>query len=212
MTERTPGARTTTTYAVLGLLALREWTTYELAKQVQRSLHWFWPRAERKLYDEPKRLVAEGLATARAAATGKRPKTVYSITPAGRSALTVWLDEPSATPSAEWEGLVKVFFADAGSVEQLRANVARIVEDCEARVTRLADTVQAGLDAPSFPGRIHLQALCLQALFEQELTTLRWARWAQDEVATWPAVDPSRGDHYRDLLADLVAQARAAVA
>ena len=47
----------TTSYAILGLLALRPWTTYELAKQVQKSLGWFWPRAERKLYDEPKRLV-----------------------------------------------------------------------------------------------------------------------------------------------------------
>ena len=50
-------SRSTTSYALLGLLSLRSWTTYELAKQVQRSIGWFWPRAERKLYDEPKRLV-----------------------------------------------------------------------------------------------------------------------------------------------------------
>ncbi len=204
--------RTTTTYAVLGLLALRDWTTYELAKQMQRSLHWFWPRAERKLYDEPKRLVADGFATASAEATGKRPKTVYSITPKGRAALADWLDQPSATRTIEWEGLVRVFFADAGSLEQLRANVDRLVGDCEARVLRLADTVQAGLDEPRFPGRVHLQALCLRALFEQELTTLRWARWARDEVATWEDVDPGRGDHFTDLLADLVSEARAATA
>ena len=55
---------TTTSYAILGLLRLRSWTSYELAKQVQKSLGWFWPRAERKLYDEPKNLVALGLATA----------------------------------------------------------------------------------------------------------------------------------------------------
>jgi PadR family transcriptional regulator AphA len=48
-----PSFPTTTSYAVLGLLSVRSWTTYELAKQVQRSLNWFWPRAERKLYDEP---------------------------------------------------------------------------------------------------------------------------------------------------------------
>ena len=51
-----PSFPTTTSYAVLGLLSVRSWTTYELAKQVQRSLNWFWPRAERKLYDEPKQL------------------------------------------------------------------------------------------------------------------------------------------------------------
>ena len=57
-----PSTLSTTSHAILGLLSLRSWTTYELAKQVQRSIGWFWPRAERKLYDEPKRLVAAGLA------------------------------------------------------------------------------------------------------------------------------------------------------
>jgi len=36
MTKR----RTSTSYALLGMLSLRSWTTYELAEQVQRSLHY----------------------------------------------------------------------------------------------------------------------------------------------------------------------------
>ena len=208
--------RTSTTYAVLGLLALHDWTTYELAKQVQRSLHWFWPRAERKLYDEPKRLVADGLATASAGATGKRPKTVYSITPSGRIALANWLAEPSATRTTEWEGLVKVFFADAGSVDQLRTNLDGMVSDAIARIELLADTMQVGLDAPPFPGRLHIQVLCLKALVEQELTLLRWARWARAEVDGWdgtgPSVESPSGRDYRTLLQGLVDDARAAVA
>src|SRR5881394_3396566 len=84
---------TTTSQALLGLLSLRSWTTYELAKQVQRSIGWFWPRAERKLYDEPKRLVAAGLAKSTAEMTGARPRTVYTITARGRKALQRWLDE-----------------------------------------------------------------------------------------------------------------------
>src|SRR5215813_6000700 len=101
---------TTTSYALLGLLRLRPWTTYELAKQVQRGLGWFWPRAERKLYDEPKNLVAHGLARATEEHTGNRPRTVYAITPAGRKALRLWLGEPSAPPAFEFEAMVKVFF------------------------------------------------------------------------------------------------------
>ena len=108
--------RTTTSYALLGLLALRSWTTYELAKQAQRSLNWFWPRAERKLYDEPKHLVEAGLATAHAESTGKRPRTVYAITRAGRRELAAWLDEPAAPRAGEFEAMVKVFFADAGDL------------------------------------------------------------------------------------------------
>src|SRR5919106_1258551 len=114
---------TTTSQALLGLLALRSWTTYELAKQVQRSIGWFWPRAERKLYDEPKRLVATGLAKGTPEMTGARPRTVYAITARGRRAVQHWLGEPPAPPSLEFEGLVKVFFADSGSLEQLRATL-----------------------------------------------------------------------------------------
>src|SRR5689334_22534988 len=101
-----PTKRTTTSYAVLGLLSVRPWTTYELAKQVQRSLNWFWPRAERKLYDEPKRLVDQGLATAKRERTGQRPRTLYDITAAGRAALAAWLSEPPAPRGGEFEGMV----------------------------------------------------------------------------------------------------------
>src|SRR5688572_20716249 len=78
---------TTTSYAILGLLALKPWTTYELAQQMQRALGQFWPRAESKLYEEPKKLVAHGFARSSSEMVGKRPRTVYSITPKGRRAL-----------------------------------------------------------------------------------------------------------------------------
>src|SRR5215813_10151808 len=119
-------ARTTTSHAILGLLTVRPWTSYELAKQVQKSLDWFWPRAERKLYDEPKRLASAGLAKSTKEMTGSRPRTVYAATARGRKALGRWLDQPPAPPQLEFEGMVKVFFADSGSIEQLRTTLTRI--------------------------------------------------------------------------------------
>ena len=35
----------TTSFAMLGMLAIRPWSTYELAKHVDRSLRPLWPRA-----------------------------------------------------------------------------------------------------------------------------------------------------------------------
>ena len=57
-------AMTTTSYAILGLLAVKPWTTHELVQQVDRSLRRIWPRAQSKLYEEPKKLVAHGYARA----------------------------------------------------------------------------------------------------------------------------------------------------
>ena len=178
--------RTTTSYAILGLLTVRDWTTYELAKQVRRSLNWFWPRAERKLYDEPKRLVAEGLATAHREHTGQRGRTVYRVTDAGRAALRAWLGEPPAPPSGEFEGMLKVFFADAGTKEQLLATLDRIDDEASRRLATL--TAFASADRP-FPRRQHLQAVALTLQCEQEQAVCRWARWAREQVNGWPAAD-----------------------
>src|SRR5689334_17491438 len=143
-----PDPNPTTSHALLGLLALRRWTTYELAKQVQRSLGWFWPRAERKLYDEPKRLVALGLATATEQRTGRRPKTVYAITAAGRKALRRWLDEEPAAPTLEMEAMVKVFFADAGTLPQLRATLQSIESTANARMATLHEMIDDAMSRP----------------------------------------------------------------
>ena len=204
--------RTTTTYAILCLLGVRSWTTYELAKQVQRSLNWFWPRAERKLYDEPKRLVTDGLATASAEATGKRPKTVYGITGAGRDELRRWLDEPSAPRTSEFEAMVKVFFADAGTLDQLRTTLRRITEEATERIDRLGELAATTATASAFPDRLHLNALCTRLQFEQERGVLRWAVWAEEQVARWPAADDAGGWDPREVLAGVAADSRAATA
>jgi DNA-binding PadR family transcriptional regulator len=180
---------TTTSYALLGLLAVRPWTTYELAQQVRRSLNWFWPRAERKLYDEPKRLVAAGYATAREEFTGRRKRTVYEITDAGRSALADWLRGPSAPPSTENEALVRVFFADGGDLEALRSTIAGMEEGARERLAELEE--MAAGEYP-FPERRHISDLCMRLQQQQEQTILDWAAWARTEVARWRATSAPR--------------------
>ena len=189
----------TTSHALLGLLALRSWTTYELAKQVQRSLGWFWPRAERKLYDEPKRLVAAGFATGRREMEGARPRTVYKVTAKGRAALRRWLDEPPAPPTLEFEGMVKVFFADGGSLEQLRATLTSIATTAEARLVELEAKVdELGGDDTAFAERRHLNALGLRFVLDHERAIASWARWALDQTAGWrSSVDPGAWTHDR---------------
>jgi PadR family transcriptional regulator, regulatory protein AphA len=190
-------SRSTTSYALLGLLALREWTTYELAKQVQRSIGWFWPRAERKLYEEPKRLVEARLATATAEMTGARPRTVYAVTVAGRRALRRWLDEPPAPPTLEFEGMVKVFFADGGTLEQLRATLEAIAEHADARLAELdAKAAENARGDVAFPDRLHLNNLGLRFLVDHERAIREWARWALEQTAQWTsATDPGSWDY-----------------
>lgn len=124
-------ALTTTSFAILGWLEIKPWTTYELAQQIQRNLRFFWPRTRSRLLDEPKNLLERGLATAESGSTGRRPHTMYSITDAGRTALREWQASKCDLPSLEFEGLTRVFFgASATSAELIEAaRTARMLAD-----------------------------------------------------------------------------------
>lgn len=178
---------TTSSFAILGLLALRPWTTYELAKQMAVSLRNFWPRAESKLYEEPKKLVAHGLAEVRSEHVGRRPRSVYEITPAGRQALRAWLDEPGAMATLEFESLVKVFFAEQGSKDQLLATLGRVVDEQRRRVAVDAEwAARYAAGEAAFPERLAVLSLVgpLQAQVNRIL--LQWAEEAVETVTGWP--------------------------
>lgn len=187
---------TTTSYALLGLLALRPWSTYELAKQVKRSLGWFWPRTERKLYDEPKRLVAAGFATATQQRTGRRPRTVYAITTAGRQALRDWLGEPASPPSVEFEAMVKVFFADSGTLDQLLTTFEQVEADALARLEVLQSMIDASRTGPyEFADRLAVNALALRWGLDHQRLLADWAAWARQQISQWRSpTDPDGWD------------------
>ena len=178
---------TTTSYVILGHLALRSWSTYELAQQMKRSTRHYWPRAESKIYEEPKKLVAHGLATATREYTGRRRRTVYAITDKGRTALRRWLDEPGQPPVVEFEGAVKVLFAEQGTKDQLLTTLRSIREQAEQtrgeHVTLAADLAETG---GPFPDRLHVNELVFKFMWEQTETVIGWATWAEEQVARWP--------------------------
>jgi PadR family transcriptional regulator AphA len=180
---------TTTSYAILGLLAIQPWSTYELADQMRRNLHYFWPRAESNLYAEPKRLVDEGFAKARPDPVGRRRRTVYSITPKGRRALERWIGEPAGESRLESETLVKAMFAPHGSKEDLLGHLRRLLDELEAKQQQLRAIFQeylAGEDP--FPERLHVNVLCYRLIWDYTRTAASWATWALDAVDRWPGV------------------------
>src|SRR6188472_3496162 len=98
--------------AILGLLGVDRWTPYELVQHMKRStIHYIWPRAESKIYEEPKRLVAAGYATATPDRANPRA-TRYQISHIGRRVLADWVGKPGTGVSFESEGALKILFAE----------------------------------------------------------------------------------------------------
>jgi PadR family transcriptional regulator AphA len=177
---------TTTSYAVLSVLALRDHSTYDLTRQMRISLHYLWPRAESNVYAEPKRLVSAGLAATREEWNGGRRRMVYSITDAGRAALADWLASPSSRQRYESETVLKMLFAENGTLDDLLASIRAIRKDALEAIQHflgIADLYGAG--EGEYPERFALSALVGRLLCEQQAATARWAAWAEQVVSEW---------------------------
>ena len=104
---------TAITPVVLGLLANRPLSGYDIKAIVDRSTRFFWAASYGQIYPELRRLEAEGLVEGKDAPNGARRRRVYNLMPAGRAALIEWLLGPTVTIELRDESLLRLFFADA---------------------------------------------------------------------------------------------------
>lgn len=176
-----------TSYAILGLLSLRSWTTYELTEQMRRALGQFWPRAESGIYTEPKKLVAAGYATVDTEYVGQRKRQRYTITAAGRRAAREWIPTAGAPPQVEFEQLVKVFFAELGTRADLLRTLRTIKEENEDRSAAVQNIPHEYLEnRGGYPQRLPWILIAGQFITEWEQLIDRWSTWAIDLVEQWP--------------------------
>ncbi|BBG02436.1 hypothetical protein Pdca_36450 [Pseudonocardia autotrophica] len=193
---------------MLGMLAVQPWSSYELTTQIRRSLARFWPRAASKLYEEPRKLVALGLATAQPRLHGRRRRTVYTITPEGRRVLARWLAEPAVPPVLESEQLLKVFLADHGERTDLLATIASTRAWAREMAALDGEIAEGYLrhEAP-FPQRAALNTLVGRYLSDISEATEQWADWATAVVESWPEDTTAAGPD-EDALRVVSARAR----
>ena len=91
--RRTP--LTTTSFAMLGLLAIQPWTTYELAQQMERTTESVLAAGAQQALRGAQEARRPRPGRRSPEQVGRRPRTIYSITGAGRQALAAWLARPS---------------------------------------------------------------------------------------------------------------------
>jgi PadR family transcriptional regulator, regulatory protein AphA len=184
-----PPRPTSSTYAVLGLLAVRPWSAYELAKQATRSLRYTHPRSESHLYEEAKRLLRLGWAKTHTEHHGRRQRTIYEITDDGREALHAWFATPTREPQLDFEALLRLLFADQTD----KATVDRWLEETADTARRLFDDgaerllrPYVGDDGAPFPERGHIAALLAAFVADYLRLIERWSEFARDEIRDWP--------------------------
>lgn len=138
-----------TKYVILGLLSESDLTGYEIKKIVDIRFSFFWNESYGQLYPELKRLEQEGLIVSlRNGHDSNRDVIRYSITPQGRSALELWLAEPTQQETVRFEILLKMYFSSLASEDVMIGHIAEFE-------------------------KIHQRQLSILNMFEKELTAIR---------------------------------------
>jgi DNA-binding PadR family transcriptional regulator len=97
-------------YALLGLLARAPASGYDLIREMEEPIGFFWHARRSQIYPELARLEQAGFVTHTVVEQQERPdKKVYDITDAGRAALAAWATEPMRIPPERDEFMLKVF-------------------------------------------------------------------------------------------------------
>jgi DNA-binding PadR family transcriptional regulator len=197
----------TTGYAVLGLLALRPLTPYELTQQMLRSLDYCLPTSERTLYDQPDRLVAAGLAEVTNADADPSHPRRYGITEAGRAALRGWLAADAAMPRFQNEPLLRVLLADQGSVDDLHHVLASLrAHIATRRELGLAQLEPYVRHDGLFQDRAHIVAIVGDLISRLLVALDEWAADVLELSRDWTTtVDVGLDDEVRAVLERVIA-------
>ena len=204
-----------TTYGLLGMLAVRSWTGYEMTTQLQRSLRFVWPSSAGHLYREQGKLVDLGWATVEEEPSGARTRKRYSITPEGEAALREWLATEAGAPRFEIEGMLRLFHGDHGTTEDLVEALEATADSATAMRDELVGyateyledggplwMLEHGAGGPGdrlewhgremFPERLHVIALVIDGTTRLLDTLAAFATATAQEATAWQTpTDPA---------------------
>lgn len=116
-------------HAILALLIDHPYSGYDLAKDFDQSVNFFWKATHQQIYRELSKLEDQNFVRVEAIEqTGRPDKKLYHITEAGKSFLTQWLLEPCDVMPIKEDLLVKLWAANLIPIEQ-SISVAKLIEE-----------------------------------------------------------------------------------
>jgi DNA-binding PadR family transcriptional regulator len=120
-------------HAILALLLDNPCSGYDLAKDFDQSVNFFWKATHQQIYRELGKLEEQDWVTAEVIAqTGKPDRKLYSITSQGKQHLAEWLLQPCEVMSIKEDLLVKLWAAKLLSVADLiepSMSIAALIEE-----------------------------------------------------------------------------------
>lgn len=175
-------------YALLGLLARRDRSGYDLTQGLKDPVGFFWHAQHSQVYPQLARLEAAGLVCHTLVEQTERPdKKVYSLTALGKEHLKVWLESPIEVPKLRDELVLRaysVWLTDPLAAAQMMAEHAQAhaerLAEFERRLEQLNDNSEGQLDRLDSPW-FGIHAVLIRGIgFEREY--LEWCKWMTERL------------------------------
>jgi PadR family transcriptional regulator AphA len=175
-------------HALLGLLAERPASGYDLLKRFEGSLAFVWPATQSQLYTELNKLADAGLTLV--GEEGPRGRKEYAITDEGRSELSRWLTETRPEGGVRNEHVLRTFFLWALTPADARAYFEHEAERAQSYLDRLQDVADHVEFRDNGPDRF--ARIALENGLRLTEASIEWARWAADHVDKAPPAPKKR--------------------
>jgi len=172
-------------HALLGILAYHPMTGYELKQFFDSSVQHVWNAELSQIYPTLKSMEAEGLVEMHVEVQDNRPnRKVYEITDAGRAELEQWVRSPVAPASIRDAFLIKVFFGDHVSREDVLILLREHMEEQQKLLafseTVLRDRIRVAVRAMKNPRPALFWSLTLDLAIAYRKAYIDWCARAID--------------------------------
>ena len=112
-------------HAIMTALIDADLSGYELARDFETSMGFFWHASHQQIYLELHKLAEKSLLNKREVQqSGKPNKIVYGLTKAGRDALAEWVYKESKHRAAKDELIIKLYNLSADNAAHLAAEIS----------------------------------------------------------------------------------------
>lgn len=161
-------------HAILGLLARRPSTGYELAQMFDLSLATAWHASHSQIYPELGKLESAGLVEV--VARGPRRSKTYGLTESGHEELRRWLVDETPDRSQRNEGAVRLFLGQLLDARDRRDVFERDLAYVEEQTEQLRDLQSRTEPGEPFAAQIDL-GLRINAVLADWLTEQLGPAW-----------------------------------
>lgn len=123
--------------AILVCLTERPMSGYDLAKNFDASIGFFWRASHQQIYRELGRLREKGYVISQEVSqSGKPNRIIHTLTPEGQKALRAWSKKPSKHPSIKDEMLVKFYALENMDIDALKDQLTIRMEQHQTKLVK----------------------------------------------------------------------------